>query len=173
MTSHTESQGQRATAARPDGGQRLQALLASESFRQSVRVALAMVLAYYIGLSMGWEKPHWAGLAVALCSLGTVGDSLRKGMLRINGTFLAGAVSLLLLGLFPQDRWLYLFVTATFVAFCTYMMGHSSRWYFWSIAGYPMPLLTLAGGVEGANAFDTVVLRLQQTTLGVVTFTAV
>jgi uncharacterized membrane protein YccC len=172
MPLQPESQVQ-GVATRPDAGDQLQALLRSERFRQSVRVALAMVLAYYVGMSMGWEKPHWAGLAVALCSLGTVGGSLRKGLLRINGTFLAGAVTLLLLALFPQDRWPYLFVTATFVAFCTYMMGHSSRWYFWSIGGYVMPLLALAGGVESASAFETVVLRLQQTTLGVVAFTAV
>ncbi|HRD89882.1 MAG TPA: FUSC family protein [Accumulibacter sp.] len=173
MTSNTDNQVQPAGAAPVDAGQRLQALLLSERFRQSVRVALAMVLAYYIGLSMGWEKPHWAGLAVALCSLGTVGASLRKGLLRINGTFLAGAVALLLLALLPQDRWPYLFVTTTFAAFCTYMMGHSSRWYFWSIAGYVMPLLALASGAEGASAFETVILRLQQTTLGVVVFTVV
>lgn len=61
-----------------------------------------MVLAYYIGLSMGWEKPQWAGLVVALCSLGTVGGSLRNGLLRINGTFLAGAVTLLLRALSMQ-----------------------------------------------------------------------
>ena len=173
MTSHTDSQVQRASAAPPDAWQGLQALLGSERFRQSVRVALAMVLAYYVGMAMGWERPHWAGLAVALCSMGTVGGSFRKGLLRINGTFLAGAMTLLLLALFPQDRWLYLLVTATFVAFCTYMMGHSSRWYFWSIAGYVMPLLALASGASSANAFETVVLRLQQTTLGVVAFTIV
>lgn len=173
MTSHADSQLQPMSAAPPDAWQELRALLGSERFRQSVRVALAMVLAYYVGMAMGWERPHWAGLAVALCSLGTVGGSLRKGLLRINGTFLAGAMTLLLLALFPQDRWLYLFVTATFVAFCTYMMSHSSRWYFWSIAGYVMPLLALASGASGANAFETVVLRLQQTTLGVVAFTVV
>jgi len=64
-----------------------------------------------------------------------VGGSISKGLLRILGTVLAGAVAIALLILFPQDRWSYLLVATLFVAFSAYMMGHSSRWYFWSIAG--------------------------------------
>ena len=52
---------------------------------------------------MGWDRPHWAGLAVALCSLATVGDSVNKGLLRILGTFLAGFVALLLIGKRPEN----------------------------------------------------------------------
>lgn len=44
MTSHADSQLQPMSAAPPDAWQELRALLGSERFRQSVRVALAMVL---------------------------------------------------------------------------------------------------------------------------------
>ena len=118
----------------------------SEAFRQAVRVSLAMMLVYYISLSMGWERPHWAGLAVALCSMATVGDSFNKGMLRISGTFTAGLAALVMLALFPQDRWPYLVCMTIYIGCCTYMMGQTSRWYFWFIAGYVMPLLALTGG---------------------------
>jgi len=153
--------------------QRLVALYRSEAFRQSVRVALAMVIAYSISLAMGWDRPHWAGLAVALCSLGTVGESFNKGLLRILGTFLAGSVAIALIILFPQDRWSYMLAATLYVAFCAYMMGHSSRWYVWFIGGYVMTLLALAAGPVGATVFETVVLRLQQTTMGVVVYSLV
>jgi uncharacterized membrane protein YccC len=145
----------------------------SEAFRQAVRVSLAMVLAYYISLSMGWDRPHWAGLAIALCSMNTVGDSFNKGLQRVFGTAMAGAAALVLLALFPQDRWLYLLCMTVYLGFCTYMMGQTSRWYFWFIAGYVMPLLALTGGPESGNTFEIIVLRIQQTSLGVIVFTLV
>ncbi len=173
MTVHASQQGNDVAGLPLAGAHRLLARFRSEGFRQAVRVALAMVIVYYVALAMGWDRPHWAGLAVALCSLATVGDSLNKGLLRILGTFLAGFVALLLIALFPQERWYYLLGATAYIAFCTYMMGHSSRWYFWFIGGYVMPLLALAGGPEGATAFETVVLRLQQTTMGVMVYTLV
>jgi len=141
-----------------------------ESFRQAVRVATAMVIAYYISLSMGWDRPQWAGLAVALCSLATTGDTAGKGLLRVLGTVVAGTVALLLAAFFTQDRWAYLLVATIYIAFCSYMMASTSRWYFWFISGSVMALLAMAGGPEGATLFETIVLRVQQTTMGFVVF---
>lgn len=173
MTAHATTQGVSVSAVPVAGVRRLLAIYQSEDFRQAVRVALAMVIAYYVSLAMGWDRPHWAGLAVALCSLATVGDSLNKGLLRILGTFLAGFVALLLIALFPQQRWPLLLTATLYVAFCAYMTGGTSRWYFWFIGGYVMTLLALTGGPVGATVFETVVLRLQQTTMGVVAYTLV
>ena len=76
-------------------------MILSPRFKLAFKTALAMVIAYYISLSMGWSHSHWAGLAVALCMLDTVGDSVNKGALRIFGTLAAGSVALLLAALFP------------------------------------------------------------------------
>ncbi|MGD8481652.1 MAG: FUSC family protein [Gammaproteobacteria bacterium] len=171
MTALTAGQGQDGSAM--SAVRRAAAWWSSETVRHALRVALAMVIAFYVSLSLGWERPAWAGLAVALCSLSTTGESVNKGLLRILGTFLAGSVALLLNALFPQDRWAYLLSATTYIGFCAYMMGHSTRWYFWFIGGYVMALLALAGGPEGAASFEIVVLRLQQTTLGVITYTVV
>ena len=173
MTAHGLEQAIPVTAVPPAPFQRLVALYRSERFRQPVRVALAMVIAYHVSLAMGWDRPQWAGLAVALCSLATVGDSLNKGLLRLLGTFAAGSVVILLIVLFPQQRWSYLLGATLYIAFCAYMVGRSSRWYFWFIAGYVMSLLALAAGPEGATVFETVVLRVQQTTMGVLVYLVV
>ncbi len=50
-------------------------MVLSDRFKYSFKVALAMVLAYGIALSMNWEKPMWAGFAVAFISLATVGKT--------------------------------------------------------------------------------------------------
>ena len=148
-------------------------MMLSANFKLAFKTALAMVIAYYISLSMDWSHPHWAGLAVALCMLDTAGDSVNKGLLRILGTLAAGFVALLLAALFPQDRWSYLISATLYIGLCTYMMGHSSRYYFWFIAGYVTALLALAGGPTGATLFETVVLRVQQTSMGFTVYTLV
>jgi uncharacterized membrane protein YccC len=53
---------------------------------------------------MDWDKPYWAGFAVAFCSLSTVGESLNKGLLRLAGTLLGSLAALTLIALFPQER---------------------------------------------------------------------
>jgi uncharacterized membrane protein YccC len=145
----------------------------SDRFKAAVKTALAMVLAYGVALSMDWDNAYWAGFSVAFCSLSTLGESLNKGLLRLSGTFLGIVVTLSLIALFPQDRWLFLICMSIFIGFCTYMMFGISRWYFWYVAGFSVPLLALAGGTNPLNDFQTVVLRGEETALGIVSYNLV
>jgi uncharacterized membrane protein YccC len=142
-------------------------------FKVAFKTALAMTIAFAMALSMDWDKPHWAGLAVAMSSLTTVGDSLNKGLLRVFGTLAAVVVALTLLTLFPQERWPFLFAMSAYMAFCTYMMGRTSRWYFWHVAGFTIPILTLTQDVSGLNSFDLTIMRTQETMLGIVVYSLV
>ena len=145
----------------------------SDRAKAATKTALAMVLAYGIALSMNWDNPYWAGFAVAFCSLSTVGESLNKGMLRLSGTVLAGLAALTLVAAFPQDRWMFLACMSVFIGFCAFMMFGTSRWYFWNVAGFTTPLFALAGGVNAINDFQVVVLRIEETTVGVLSYSLV
>jgi hypothetical protein len=145
----------------------------SDRFKTAIKTALAVVLAYSVALSMDWEKPYWAAFTVAFCSLSTVGESLNKGLLRLSGTFLGGVAAITLIALFPQDRWLFLTGMSMVTGFCTYMMFGTSRWYFWNVAGLSVPLLALAGGSNPLNDFQTVLLRGEETALGLVSYSLV
>ena len=147
--------------------------LLSNRIKAATKMALAMVLAYGVALSMNWSNPYWAGFAVAFCSLSTVGESLNKGVLRLSGTLLGGLAALTLVALFPQDRWSFLAGMSVFVGLCTFMMSSTSRWYFWYVAGLSLPLLALAGGVNAPNDFQTVILRIEETTLGILSYSVV
>ena len=37
--------------------------------KEAIKTGLAMTIAYAIALSMDWDSPHWAGIAVAVISL--------------------------------------------------------------------------------------------------------
>ncbi|TAJ85483.1 FUSC family protein [Reyranella sp.] len=145
----------------------------SDRVKTAIKTALATVLAYGVALSMDWENAYWAAFAVAFCTLSTVGESLNKGLLRLSGTLLGSLAAVTLIALFPQDRWLFLIGMSFFTGFCTYMMPGTSRWYFWYVAGFSVPLLALAGGSDPLNDFQTVVVRIEETALGIVSYSLV
>ena len=145
----------------------------SMRFRDAIKMALAIVIAYAIALSAGWGTPFWAGFAVVFCGLTAVGDSLNKGLLRVFGTLFGAAVALALLGMFPQERWMFLIAMSLFVAFCTYMMGSTTRWYFWLMAGITVPIVAITTEPNAMYDFNRAVMRSQQTTLGIVVYSLV
>lgn len=137
------------------------------------KLALAIVLAYWIALSMGWEKPYWAGISIIACSLTSFGESVNKGLLRLGGTSLAITVSVVLLSLFSQDRWLFVGALGLWLAVCCYRMFATSRPYFWKTAAFVVPVLVIGGGGNPVNDFTVMILRAQQTILGILCFSFV
>ena len=101
--------------------------------KEAIKTGLAMTIAYGIALSMDWEKPYWAGFAVAVISLATAGQSLNKGALRMAGTLVTTAVALILIALFAQERWLFMLFLSAYIGYCTYMMGGAKHQYFWRV----------------------------------------
>ena len=141
--------------------------------KESIKTALAMTIAYGIALSMDWDRPYWAGFAVAFISLSTVGQSLNKGALRMLGTLLAFVVSLTIIALFAQERWWFMVALSAWVGFCTYRMGVSRRWYFWFLAGFASVVISFDGGTNPVNAFETAVLRAEETALGILVYSLI
>jgi uncharacterized membrane protein YccC len=141
--------------------------------KEPFKVALAMVIAYAIALSMDWDNPYWAGFAVAFVSLSTVGQSFNKAAMRMFGTLAAAFFALTLIGLFPQDRWLFMLSLSLYVGFCTYMMTGPKLQYFWNVCGFVCVIICMGGGADPVNAFATAVIRAQETGLGVLVYSLV
>ena len=83
--------------------------------QEAFKLALSMMLMYWLALWMNWDMPKYGGLAIVLVSLGTVGASLQKGLMRIVGTTFGLLVGLLTLSLFAQDRWPTTLVLASYL----------------------------------------------------------
>ncbi len=145
----------------------------SRTTREALKTALAMALTYAIALQAGWEKPLWAGLAVAVVSQSTLGLSLNKGGLRMLGTLAAALVALILIGLFPQQRWMFMFSLSLWVGICTYMMLGSGRAYFWNVCGFVSVIICVSAATSSLGAFDVAILRAQETGLGVLVYSLV
>ena len=141
--------------------------------KEAIKTGLAMAISYGIALQLGWEKPSWAGMAVATISLSTAGQLINKGAMRMLGTLVGLVAALTILALFSQDRWLFLVVVSLYVGFCTYMLTGKKLVYFWFVSAFVCMLITIAGGANSQNAFYTALMRAQETGLGILVYSLV
>jgi uncharacterized membrane protein YccC len=144
--------------------------LLSRRAKEATKTGLAMAIAFGIALAMDWEKPYWAGFAIAMISLSTAGQSLNKGAMRMLGTLLAAAVALTLLALFPQDRWLLMMALSVYLAVCTYMLTGKTRQYFWFVSAFVCVIIIVTGGHSATDAFYAAVERAQETGMGILVY---
>jgi len=146
-------------------------------FKPAFKTALAMVITYGIAMGMDWDKPFWAALSVIFCSLATAGESINAGIDRIKGTAVGAAAALLIVVMFPQDRWLFMTAISLVIAVCSYRMtGATPRKAIWFNVGFNLPIVAILGESSASLApatFDLVVLRVQQTALGAVVYSLV
>jgi uncharacterized membrane protein YccC len=141
--------------------------------KEAIKTGLAMVVSYGIAMHLGWDNPKWAGMAVAMISLSTAGQSLNKGAMRMLGTLVALGASLTFLALFSQDRWLFMVFVSVYVGFCTYLVAGKKRVYFWFISAFVCILIVTTGGADPQNAFYTALTRTQETGLGILVYALV
>jgi uncharacterized membrane protein YccC len=144
--------------------------LLSRRAKEAIKTGLAMAVAFGIALAMNWDNPHWAGFAVAVISLSTTGQSLNKGAMRMLGTLIAAVVSLSLLAMFPQDRWLLMIALSAYIAACTYMVTGKRQQYFWFVSAFVCVIIVVSGGPDSENAFATAIERTQETGMGILVY---
>ena len=145
----------------------------SRKAKEAIKTALAMTIAYDIALSLGWDRPMWAGFAVAFISLATVGQSLNKGAMRMLGTFVGVGVALAIIVLTAQERWHFIFILSVYIGFCTYMMSGAKHSYFWNVSGFVCAIICFDAGPNSENAFSLAMLRSQETGLGILVYSLI
>ncbi len=145
----------------------------SITVKESIKTSLAMTIAYGIALSQDWDKPLWAGFAVAFVSLSTSGQSFNKSAMRMLGTLISVTMTLVFIALFPQDRWLFMLTLSLYVGFCTYMMAGPKYQYFWFVCGYVCIIIGLEAGPNSVNAFTLAIIRAQETGLGILVYSVI
>ncbi len=90
----------------------------NDKIKFAIKVSLSLTLAYLIPFAMGWPQASTAATTVMLiASTGSRRESLAKGTLRVLGTLVGAVVGLLLVGLFAQDRLLYMLSVSVVVSF--------------------------------------------------------
>lgn len=142
----------------------------STKAKEAIKTALAMTTVYGIALYMGWERPYWAGFAVAFVSLTTIEQSLNKGIIRMLGTLVAGIAALTFIALFPQQRWWFMVLLSIYVGLCAYMITGNKIPYFYQVSAFVCVIICFDGGANSLNAFQTAVARVQETGMGILVY---
>ena len=145
----------------------------SIQIQEAFKLALSMMLMYWLALWMDWDMPKYGGLAIVLVSLGTTGASLRKGLMRIVGTTFGLAIGLLVLAWFAQDRWVTMVFLAVYLVVIGYFMQGSRYNYAWFVAGFMPSLVWASTYMNVDNAFHYAIFRYLETTAGIVIYTLV
>ncbi|MFB9143300.1 FUSC family protein [Vibrio artabrorum] len=146
----------------------------SASTKEAIKAALAIVISICMALWFQWEKPYWAAIAVAVMALNeSFAHSINKGHNRIMGTLLGTGYAFFLIAMFSQDRFLFLMFFTLFLALCIFMSSDDKYGYVFSIGFAVCSIIAFMGGFDNQITFYFAVLRIQETLLGVITFSVV
>ncbi|ALR18568.1 FUSC family protein [Vibrio natriegens] len=144
------------------------------SSKEAIKVALSIVIALSLALWFQWEKPYWAAIAVVVMALNeSYAHSIHKGHNRVWGTLVGIAYALFLIGTFPQDPFLFLSFLTMFLGLCIFMSSDEKYGYIFSMAFTVCSIVACMGQFDDQTIFHFAILRLQETVLGVITFSVV
>lgn len=145
----------------------------NDKIKFAIKVSLSLTLAYLIPFAMGWPQASTAATTVMLiASTGSRRESLAKGTLRVLGTLVGAVVGLLLVGLFAQDRLLYMLSVSVVVSFIFYFRNaYQKDPTLLMLTGVMTLMMSNGGDAEGAFLYG--VDRAYMTVFGVVVYTLV
>ncbi|AIV07749.1 membrane protein [Vibrio harveyi] len=145
----------------------------NEKIKFATKVALSLTLAYLIPFAMGWPQASTAATTVMLiASTGSRRESLAKGTLRVLGTLVGAVIGLLLVGMFAQDRLLYMLSVSVVVSFIFYFRNaYQKDPTLLALTGVMVLMISNGGDAEGAFMYG--VDRAYMTIFGVVLYTLV
>lgn len=136
----------------------------------SVRSFVAAMLAYYIALAIGLERPSWAIITVYIVSQTSVGASLSRSLYRLAGTVAGAGATVLIVPTFVNTPILCSVILAGWISFCLYLslLERTPRAYAFVLAGYTASLIGFPAVSDPGTAFNIAIIRLQEITIGIV-----
>ena len=142
---------------------------ASAKLLYGARLAGAVSLALFIAFWLELDNPSWAGTSAAIVCQPVLGASLRKGFFRMIGTVVGATMSVVLTGIFPQNRVGFLVGMALWAAACSFgnTITRNFAAYGFALAGYT--LVIIAGDSISApdEVFHLAVTRASEIIIGI------
>ncbi|KYJ87679.1 FUSC family protein [Sulfurovum riftiae] len=145
----------------------------SEKMKFAIKASLSLVIVYAISFSQGWDNTTTAATTIMLiAAIGSVGDSVMKGMLRVIGTVIGAVIGMVLIGLFPQDRMLYLALLSILVTISLYFArAYKGDMTIFMLTAITMMLMFKNGEVDGVFLYG--VDKTFMTIFGIAVYTLV
>ncbi|MFD0934653.1 FUSC family protein, partial [Methylobacterium trifolii] len=138
-----------------------------------LRIWLAMSIALFVAFWLQLDSASSAATGVAILAQPKRGQAISKGAYRILGTIVGGIVSIVLMGLFGQDRVLLLVSFTVWLGLCVFVAQYlqDTRAYGAMLSGYTVGIIALAHIDTPQNTFDAAVGRLAAIAVAIVVIT--
>lgn len=129
----------------------------------------AAMLAYYIALSIGLERPSWAIITVYIVSQTSVGASLSRSLYRLAGTVVGASATVLIVPTFANTPILCSAVLTGWIAFCLWLslLERTPRAYAFVLAGYTASLIGFPAVSDPGGIFNVAIVRVQEIAIGI------
>lgn len=129
----------------------------------------AAMLAYYIALSIGLERPSWAIITVYIVSQTSVGASLSRSLYRLAGTVVGACATVLIVPTFANMPILCSAVLSGWIAFCLWLslLERTPRAYAFVLAGYTASLIGFPAVSDPGGIFSVAIVRVQEIAIGI------
>lgn len=129
----------------------------------------AAMLAYYIALSIGLERPSWAIITVYIVSQTSVGASLSRSLYRLAGTVAGASATVLIVPTFANTPILCSAVLTGWIAFCLWLslLERTPRAYAFVLAGYTASLIGFPAVSDPGGIFNVAIVRVQEIAIGI------
>lgn len=129
----------------------------------------AAMLAYYLALSIGLERPSWAIITVYIVSQTSVGASLSRSLYRLAGTAVGASATVLIVPTFANTPILCSVVLTGWIAFCLWLslLERTPRAYAFVLAGYTASLIGFPAVSDPGGIFNVAIVRVQEIAIGI------
>src|SRR5882757_5707745 len=133
------------------------------------KTTFAALLALWIAFRLGFDSPRSSMLTVFIVAQPQTGLVLAKSFFRVLGTIAGSLATLLLVGLFAQQRELFLAALSLWVGLCTAgaALYRNFRAYAFVLAGYTACLIGFPSALHPETVFSTAVFRVSEVMLGI------
>ncbi len=129
----------------------------------------AAMLAYYLALSIGLQRPSWAIITVYIVSQTSAGASLSRSVYRLVGTVVGAAATVIIVPTFVNQPILCSVVLALWIAgsLCLSLLERRPRGYAFLLAGYTASLIGFPAVSAPGTIFDLAVTRVEEIVIGI------
>ena len=138
----------------------------------AIKTSLSLTIAYLLPFVFEWQQASTSAMTVMLiATIAGTRDSIRRGLIRVSATVVGAAIGLMLIALFPQERFAYLMSLSLFYLLFSYLyFAYRGDKTFFLLVSMTMMMMFTSGG---EYAFLYGVERTYMTIFGIVVFTVV
>ena len=141
----------------------------------ALRTFAAAMLAFYIALSIGLDRPYWAMATVYIVAQPLIGAMRSKALYRLIGTLIGAAATVVLVPNLVDAPELLSTALALWTGLCLYiaLLDRTPRSYLFMLAGYTAVLIGFPAVTTPDAIWDIALARVEEIGLGIICTTVV